>query len=65
MPKSSTPLPRDPKYTSKAQVNRAEQIRRDNDRQKNVTVSLLDHDSAVMYYFNEVPSQSSRYVCQS
>ena len=54
MPKSSTPLPRDPKYTSKAQVNRAEQIRRDNDRQKNVTVSLLDHDSAVMYYFNEV-----------
>ena len=54
MPKSSTPLPRDPKYTSKPQQNRAEQIRRDNDRQKNVTVSLLDHDSAIMYYFNEV-----------
>ena len=54
MPKSSTPLPRDQKYTSKTKVNRGEQIRRDNDRQKNVTVSLLDHDSAVMYYFNEV-----------
>lgn len=54
MPKSSTPLPRDEKYTSKTKVNRGEQIRRDNDRQKNVTISLLDHDSAVMYYFSEV-----------
>jgi hypothetical protein len=34
--------------------NRARELRRDKDDQKNLSVSLLDMDSAIMYYFNEV-----------
>ena len=34
--------------------NRANQLRRDNDTQKNISVSIKDVDAAIMYYFNEV-----------
>ena len=34
--------------------NRANQVRRDKDEVKNISVSVMDHDSAIMYYFNEV-----------
>ena len=34
--------------------NRANQVRRDKDEIKNLSVSVMDHDSAIMYYFNEV-----------
>ena len=34
--------------------NRAREYRRDKDEQKNISVSLMDMDSAIMYYFNEV-----------
>jgi len=34
--------------------NRARELRRDKDDQKNLSVSILDMDSAIMYYFNEV-----------
>ena len=34
--------------------NRANQVRRDKDEVKNVSVSVMDHDTAIMYYFNEV-----------
>ena len=34
--------------------NRAREYRRDKDDQKNISVSLMDMDSAIMYYFNEV-----------
>ena len=34
--------------------NRANQVRRDKDEIKNISVSVMDHDSAIMYYFNEV-----------
>ena len=34
--------------------NRANQVRRDKDEVKNLSVSVMDHDSAIMYYFNEV-----------
>ena len=34
--------------------NRANQLRRDKDKQKNISNTLMDMDSAIMYYFNEV-----------
>ena len=34
--------------------NRAREVRRDKDDQKNISVSIMDMDSAIMYYFNEV-----------
>ena len=34
--------------------NRANQIRRDKDDINNISVGVMDHDSAIMYYFNEV-----------
>ena len=34
--------------------NRANQVRRDKDEIKNISVSVMDHDTAIMYYFNEV-----------
>ena len=34
--------------------NRSNQLRRDNDTQKNISVSIKDVDAAIMYYFNEV-----------
>jgi len=34
--------------------NRAKELRRDKDDQKNISVSIMDMDSAIMYYFNEV-----------
>lgn len=34
--------------------NRGNQLRRDKDDQKNISVSIMDMDSAIMYYFNEV-----------
>ena len=44
------PLPRSQRKT----VNRALQLRRDTDDVKDVSVSLMDMDSAIMYYFTEV-----------
>ena len=34
--------------------SRSNQLRRDNDVQKNISVSIKDVDAAIMYYFNEV-----------
>ena len=34
--------------------NRGNQLRRDNDTQANISVSIQDVDAAIMYYFNEV-----------
>ena len=34
--------------------NRARQVRRDKDDIKNVSVGIMEHDAAIMYYFNEV-----------
>ena len=34
--------------------NRGRELRRDKDDQKNISVSIMDMDSAIMYYFNEV-----------
>lgn len=34
--------------------NRGQQLRRDNDTQKNISVSIQDVDAAIMFYFNEI-----------
>ena len=34
--------------------NRARQVRRDKDDIKNISVGIMEHDAAIMYYFNEV-----------
>jgi len=50
-PKLSRPI----EYTEKRKVNRSRELRRDNDNlKKNYSITLMDHDAAVMYYFNEV-----------
>jgi len=50
-PKLSRPI----EYTTKRKVNRGRELRRDNDSyKKNYSITLMDHDAAVMYYFNEV-----------
>jgi len=40
--------------TKPKQINRGYEQTRKTDTVKNVTVGIVDHDSAVMYYFNEV-----------
>ena len=48
-------LPRPIEYTEKNKINRGRELRRDNDNyKKNYSITLMDHDAAVMYYFNEV-----------
>jgi hypothetical protein len=48
-------LPRPIEYTDKTKINRGRELRRDtDDYKKNYSITLMDHDSAVMYYFNEV-----------
>ena len=48
-------LPRPIEYTDKRKINRSRELRRDNDDyKKNYSITLMDHDHAVMYYFNEV-----------
>ena len=48
-------LSRPIKYTEKRNINRGRELRRDNDDyKKNYSITLMDHDAAVMYYFNEV-----------
>ena len=48
-------LPRPIEYTEKKKINRGRELRRDNDNyKKNYAITLMDHDAAVMYYFNEV-----------
>lgn len=48
-------LPRPIEYTEKKKINRARELRRDtDDYKKNYSITLMDHDHAVMYYFNEV-----------
>jgi len=48
-------LPRPIEYTEKKKINRSRELRRDNDDyKKNYSITLMDHDHAVMYYFNEV-----------
>ena len=44
------PIPR----TQRAALNRARQYKRDTDNVKDVSVSLMDLDSAIMFYFTEV-----------
>tara|TARA_Y100000592_G_scaffold76887_1_gene120454 strand:- start:1248 stop:2129 length:882 start_codon:yes stop_codon:yes gene_type:complete len=42
-------------FTEKNKINRGRELRRDtDDYKKNYSVSLMDHDAAVMYYFNQV-----------
>ena len=46
------PLPRSQRYIYTSPVpNRGEARRRDKQEQKNVEVTLMDHDAAIMYYF--------------
>ena len=48
-------LSRPVQYTEKRVINRGRELRRDNDDyKKNYSITLMDHDAAVMYYFNEV-----------
>ena len=49
----SKPLPRALRYISQ-EVNRGELLRRDEDNVKNITATIKDFDSAIMYYFSEV-----------
>ena len=44
------PLPR----SQRKVVNRAKQLRRDTDQVQDVSISLMDLDSAIMFYFTEV-----------
>tara|TARA_Y100001937_G_C7128414_1_gene335981 strand:+ start:526 stop:2214 length:1689 start_codon:yes stop_codon:yes gene_type:complete len=44
------PIPR----SQRIEFNRGEKISRNNDDVKNVSVGIMDMDSAIMYYFNEV-----------
>jgi|TARA_B100001094_G_scaffold322142_1_gene370982 hypothetical protein len=49
------PLPRKHRSdTSRGNLNRARQYKRDTDNVQDVSVSLMDLDSAIMYYFTEV-----------
>ena len=51
------PLPRSQRYIYSSPVpNRGESRRRDKQEQKNVEVTLMDHDAAIMYYFKETIS---------
>ena len=46
------PLPRSQRYIYTTPIpNRGEARRRDKQEQKNVEVTLMDHDAAIMYYF--------------
>ena len=49
MPTRAKPLPRDQRA-----INRAQQLRRDKDEVKNISVDLEDMDTAIIYYFNNV-----------
>ena len=49
----SKPLPRALRYISQ-EVNRGQLLRRDEDNVKNITATIKDFDSAIMYYFSEV-----------
>jgi hypothetical protein len=40
--------------SSKKPINRGEITRRDDDNIKDISISLQDHDEAIMYYFNNV-----------
>ena len=42
------------KISQRPDFNRGQQLRRDNDDMKGLSVSIKDVDSAIMYYFNEV-----------
>ena len=55
MASKSKPVPRTQRNIQRdVPSNRGYELRRDNDTTKNVQVSLIDHDSAIMFYFNEV-----------
>jgi len=58
------PLPRSQRYIYTSPIpNRGEARRRDKQEQKNVEVTLMDHDAAIMYYFQNTISPC--YVCKS
>ena len=49
------PIPRKHRTsTSRGNLNRARQYKRDTDNVPDVSISLMDLDSAIMYYFTEV-----------
>jgi len=49
------PVPRKHRTsTSRGNISRARQYKRDTDNVKDVSISLMDLDSAIMYYFTEV-----------
>lgn len=50
----SKPLPVDERHLTGQQTNRAEQVSRKDDTVNNVSIGLMDIDSAVMYYFSDV-----------
>ena len=51
------PLPRSQRYIYTSPIpNRGEARRRDKQEQKNVEVTLMDHDAAIMYYFQNTIS---------
>ena len=53
MASKSKPVPRTQRNIQRdVPSNRGYELRRDNDTTKNIQVSLIDHDSAIMYYFS-------------
>tara|TARA_B100000131_G_scaffold47182_1_gene41842 strand:- start:64 stop:885 length:822 start_codon:yes stop_codon:yes gene_type:complete len=49
------PIGKKPKApSSKKKVNRAKQVRRDKDKVRNISVTLMDIDKTIMYYFDKV-----------
>ena len=51
------PLPRSQRYIYTSPIpNRGEERRRDKQEQKNVEITLMDHDAAIMYYFKNTIS---------
>ena len=54
MSKRAKPVPRSSRVQALTDKTRATTLRRDKDDVKNVSVTLMDMDSAIMYYFERV-----------
>ena len=54
MSKRAKPVPRSSRVQALTDKTRATTLRRDKDDVKNVSVTLMDMDSAIMYYFENV-----------
>ena len=54
MSKRAKPVPRSSRVQALTDKTRATTLRRDKDDVQNVSVTLMDMDSAIMYYFENV-----------